>query len=120
MKINVVAIQMDIVPLQAEQNVKKAQALMVDAIKQRGHIDLFVLPEDSFTGPIPYHLNSHILDENSPEIKSFVHFAQRNRCYIVLGSFIKKVGEKLYNTTLVLDDAGLQPNGLMPSLTLIL
>lgn len=104
--INVAAIQMDIMPLLVEKNKAKAQNMMHAVIEEKGHVDLFVLPEDFLTGPIPYHTASHTLNNDSQEIESFREFAKQQKCHIVLGSFIKNIGGKLFNTTLVINDHG--------------
>jgi predicted amidohydrolase len=105
-KIKVVAIQMEVIPLEKNKNIKKALSLMKDSIESYEEIDLFVLPEDFITGPIPYHLKEYCLDEDSEEVSIFRDFSKKYNCYVVLGSFIKKVGSSFYNTTLVMDRHG--------------
>jgi len=104
--INVVAVQMDIEPLKNTNNIEKSIALMKECIKTNGSVDLFVLPEDFITGPIPNHLKTHCLHNNSNEINIFKSFAIKYKTHIVLGSFIKNVKNKFYNTTLVLNPEG--------------
>jgi len=104
--INLVAVQMDILPLQNQKNVEKALRFMQEAIDTHGEVDLFVIPEDFITGPIPHHRSTHCLSNDSDEVKVFQEFAKKNKSHIVLGSFIKNIGGKFYNTTLILDDSG--------------
>ena len=105
-KICVVAIQLEVLALKNKLNIDKSIKIMTAAIKENGSVDLFVLPEDFITGPIPHHTDTHCLNNDSAEIRIFRDFAKHNKCYVVLGSFIKKIENKLYNTTLVIDRFG--------------
>jgi predicted amidohydrolase len=102
----VVSVQIEVAALKNEENIKKSLSIMTDAVKENGSVDLFVLPEDFITGPIPNHTDTHCLNNDSAEIRIFRDFARQNKCYVVLGSFIKKIDNKLYNTTLVIDRFG--------------
>ncbi len=102
----VVSVQIEVAALHNEDNIKKSLNIMTAAVKENGSVDLFVLPEDFITGPIPNHTDTHCLNNDSAEIRTFRSFAKQNKCYVVLGSFIKKIDNKLYNTTLVIDRFG--------------
>lgn len=102
--ITVAAVQMEIEPLAISANLKKAERMM-SRIFAKNKADLVVFPEDCITGPIPYNLE-HAQNENSDSIKTFQKLARKYKTYIVCGSFIKKVGEKYFNTSLLIDRRG--------------
>ena len=67
----VVSVQIEVAALKNEENIKKSLSIMTDAVKENGSVDLFVLPEDFITGPIPNHTDTHCLNNDSAEIRIF-------------------------------------------------
>lgn len=102
--ITVAAIQMEIVPLEVEKNLKKAEELLLELLAKH-QPQLVVFPEDCITGPIPQNLEYALLPSD-PAIQHFQQLARQHQLHIVCGSFIQKVGEQHYNTSLLIDDTG--------------
>ncbi|HLL61194.1 MAG TPA: carbon-nitrogen hydrolase family protein [Candidatus Nitrosocosmicus sp.] len=102
-KINVAAIQMYIEPLNIKANFKKAESLLSKIIKKE-KVDLVVYPEDCITGPIPYNLK--LAKDTSQIIILFQNLAKKYNTYIVCGSFLKKVKNKYYNTSCLIEPQG--------------
>lgn len=103
-KIIVSAVQMQIEPNDINQNLKKAEKL-VKKIFEEGRTDLIVFPEMCITGPIPHRLDL-AQDENSDSIKFFKRLAVKYNTHIVCGSFIKKIKNKYFNTSLLINNKG--------------
>lgn len=102
--ITVAAVQMYIKPLDIDANLNKATALL-EQIHKSGGCDLVVFPEDCITGPIPYNLNL-ASNEYSPLIEHFKELARKYKTHIVAGSFIEKVDDDYFNTSLLIDRNG--------------
>lgn len=103
-KITVAAIQMEIKPLDIDVNLKTAERLIKQVMKSC-KCDLIVFPEDFITGPIPYNLEL-AQNENSDSIKYMAKLANDYKVYIVCGSVIKKINDKYYNTSFLINDKG--------------
>lgn len=103
-KITVAAIQMYIEPNEVEINLKKAELLM-EKIFVKNKCDLVVFPEDCITGPIPFRLDL-VQNENSNSIKFFKNLALKYNTHIVCGSFIEKIDNAFFNTSLLIDNEG--------------
>jgi predicted amidohydrolase len=103
-KIKVAAVQMYIEPENIRANLKKASDLMAK-IFRKSHCDLVVFPEDHITGPIPYRLDL-AQDEKSKSIQFFRDLALKYKTHIVCGSYIRKIGKKYFNKSILIDDKG--------------
>lgn len=102
--IHVAAIQMEILPLQVEQNLEKAKALLEGAMNNQ-KLDLVVFPEDCITGPIPANLD-YALHETDYAVKFFADLANKYSVFIVCGSFITKEDDNFFNKSLLIDRDG--------------
>ena len=102
-KIVVAAIQFEIKPLDIDVNLSKIEMLIADLCKER--CDLIVLPEDCITGP-DYYPTPEPQDESSKSIKLLKQLAIKYQIYLVCGSFTKKVGKKLFSTSLLINPKG--------------
>jgi predicted amidohydrolase len=102
--VNVAAIQMYIEPNDIDANLKKAQQLL-ENVFAKNSCDLVVFPEDCITGPIPYRLDL-VQNEKSNSIRFFQELAVGYNTYIVCGSFIEKIDNKYFNTSLLIDNKG--------------
>lgn len=103
-KITVAGVQMYIEPNSIDANLNKAKQLL-ERLFVKNHCDLVVFPEDCITGPIPYRLDL-AQDENSDAIKAFQNLAIKYNTYIVCGSFIQKINDKYFNTSLLINNKG--------------
>jgi len=103
-KVNVAAIQMYIEPNEIDANLKNAEFLINKLFRER-KCDLVVFPEDCITGPIPYRLDL-VQNESSDSITFFQNLAVKYNTYIVCGSFIEKIKDKYFNTSLLIDNKG--------------
>lgn len=103
-KITVSAVQMQIEPNEISVNLKKAEKL-VAKIFEKSKTDLIVFPEMCITGPIPHRLDL-VQDENSDSIRFFRKLACTYKTHIVCGSFVKKVKDRYFNTSLLINDKG--------------
>lgn len=103
-KITVSAVQMQIEPHDIATNLKTAERL-VKKIFAKSKTDLIVFPEVCITGPIPNRLDL-AQDENSESIKFFQKLARLYNTYIVAGSFVKKISDKYFNTSLLINNKG--------------
>lgn len=103
-KITVSAVQMQIEPNDITANLEKAEKL-VRGIFEKNKTDLIVFPELCITGPIPNRMDL-AQDENSDSIKFFRKLATKYKTHIVCGSFIKKVKDNYFNTSLLINDKG--------------
>lgn len=103
-KVNVAAIQMYIEPNEIDVNLKKAKFLINKLFKEK-KCDLVVFPEDCITGPIPYRLDL-VQSQSSASITFFQNLAVKYNTYIVCGSFIEKIENKYFNTSLLIDKKG--------------
>lgn len=102
-KIVVAAIQFEIKPLDVNANLCKIETLVAEVCKEK--CDLIVLPEDCITGP-DYYPTPDPQDENSKSIKLLKQLAIRYQIHLVCGSFTKKIGKKLFNTSLLINPIG--------------
>lgn len=102
-KINVAAIQFEIKPLDIESNLDKIKTLISEVCKEK--CDLIVLPEDCITGP-DYYPTPDPQDEESKSIKLFKQLAIKYQIYLVCGSFTKRVENKLFNTSILINPKG--------------
>ena len=102
--IDVAAIQMEILPLQIQKNLEKAEALLIKAMTHN-KLDLVVFPEDCITGPIPAHLD-YALNNTHYAIDFFANLAKKHNVYIVCGSFITKEGNDYFNKSLLINRHG--------------
>lgn len=103
-KITVSAVQMQIEPNNINVNLEKAEKL-VKKIFEKNDTDLIVFPELCITGPIPHRLDL-CQDENSDSIKFFRKLAVEYKTYIVCGSIVRKVEDKYFNSSFLIDDKG--------------
>lgn len=103
-KITVSAVQMQIEPNEISLNLKKAERLVAKIFK-KNKTDLIVFPEMCITGPITHRLDL-AQDENSDSIRFFRKLAGTYKTHIVCGSFVKKVKNKYFNCSLLIDDKG--------------
>jgi predicted amidohydrolase len=85
--VNVAAIQMEIIPLDIEANLTKAEKIL-EATMQSSELDLAVFPEDCITGPIPYSLD-YALDEHSEAILFFKKLA-KNTIYTLYAARLSR------------------------------
>lgn len=102
-KVKVAAVQMYIEPNDINANLERVRRF-VESISQE-KCDLVVFPEDCITGPIPYRLDL-VQNEDSQAIRFIKDLANRYKVYIVCGSFIKKKGDKYFNTSILINDRG--------------
>lgn len=102
-KIIVAAIQFEIKPLDVDANLNKVETLVTEVCKEK--CDLIVLPEDCVTGP-DYYPNPDPQDENSKSVKLFKQLAIKHQIYLVCGSFTKKIGNKFFNTSILINPRG--------------
>lgn len=100
----VCAVQMSIEPNDIGANLKTVENFM-RKIFEKTKVDLIVFPENCTTGPIPNRLDL-ALDENSDSIIFFRKLAVEYNTYIVCGSFVKKVKDKYFNTSLLIESSG--------------
>lgn len=98
-KITVAAVQMSIQPKEIGVNLKKAQQMM-QKIFAKEYCDLVVLPEYCITA------SDIVLDVTSEPVIFFKNLARKYKTYLVCGSFLKKIGKKYYNTSLLIDPKG--------------
>jgi len=103
-KVTVAAIQMSIKPNDIEANLKKAESLL-ENVFAKNKCDLVVFPEDCITGPIPYRLDL-VQNESSEAIKFFQKLSVKHHCYLVCGSFIEKINNSYFNTSLLINNKG--------------
>lgn len=103
-KITVAAVQMYIEPNDIDTNLKKAKQLLKNVFTKK-KCDLLVFPEDCITAPIPYRLDL-VQNESSDAIKLFQNLAIKYNTYLVCGSFTQKVGDKYFNTSLLINNKG--------------
>lgn len=103
-KITVSAVQMQIEPNDICANLGKAEKL-VAKIFEKNKTDLIVFPEMCITGPIPHRLDL-VQDENSESIRFFRKLALTYNTHIVCGSFVKKVKDKYFNSSLLINNKG--------------
>ncbi|EOD01577.1 nitrilase-related carbon-nitrogen hydrolase [Caldisalinibacter kiritimatiensis] len=91
-----------------DANMRKVKTLIKKAIKtQKNHIDLFVLPELSITGPITNKEDAYNLAEelDGQTVNFFKDLATKNNTHIVFG-MIEKENKKFYNSAVLI-----APNG---------
>lgn len=103
-KITITSVQMRIVPNNIPANLNSVDRL-VKKIFQNNKSDLLVFPELCITGPIPHRLDL-CQDKNSESIKYFQKLAKKYNTHIVCGSFIKKIRNMYFNTSLLINNKG--------------
>lgn len=103
-KINILSVQMHPIYGEKIQNLQKAKNLI-----ENTHInpDLIVFPE-FFTTGVGQDVFVELAEEekSSETLKFFSNFAARYNTHIVCGTIIEKDGNKLYNTSFMLDRHG--------------
>ena len=102
--ITVASVQMGIIPHSIEGNISKIYHLLGQAC-QTDSIDLAVLPEDCFMGPLPSHLE-YAVDESSDTITKICNIAKDFKIYLVAGSIIMHDKGKYYNVSMLIDPSG--------------
>jgi len=98
-KITVAAVQMSIQPQQIDVNLKKIEEMMRKIFTKK-YCDLVVFPEYCITA------SDIVLDESSESVRFFKRLARQYKTFIVCGSFLKKIKNKYYNTSLLIDPKG--------------
>lgn len=69
--------------------------------------DLILLPEIWPSGFFCFdQYRAEAEEVNGPTVRAFQKRAKDRECYILMGSFVEKEGEKYYNTSLLLDPGG--------------
>ncbi len=103
--LNIAMIQMQVLLGQVEENYKKAEHLMLKAVKEGAKV--LVLPEMWNTGFFPKDNLSAFVDVEGHRTQAFLSsFAKEHGVYIVGGSVSISRGDKHYNTTYIVDANG--------------
>lgn len=102
--ITVASVQMEILPHSIEGNINTVYRLLGQAC-QTNSIDLIVLPEDCFTGPLPSHLE-YAVEESSDTVDKIRNIAKDFRAYLVAGSIIMHDRGKYYNVSMLISPSG--------------
>lgn len=103
MKLRVGLAQMDLVWENKEENIKKAEQMIIDAVKKQ--IDYLLFPEMSLTG---FSMNVNVIGEKkdkSETLEVFSEFGKRYNVFIGIG-YVEKRKEKAYNRYAIIN-----PNG---------
>lgn len=102
---NVACLQMDMVFCSPEENFRKAEALIAQAMEQNP--DVLVLPETWNTGFFPRENLSQLCDRDGSGVKECIGtLAKKYRVNIVAGSVSNLRDNRIYNTAFVFDREG--------------
>ena len=102
---NVACLQMDMVFCSPEENFRKAEALIAQAMERNP--DVLVLPETWNTGFFPRENLSQLCDRDGNRVKERIGaLAKKYRVNIVAGSVSNLRGDRVYNTAFVFDREG--------------
>lgn len=88
-------------------NIKANIARIESVIRKNLHLkpDLVIFPEYALTGPLfsNYHL---AFDNPAFELKPVINLAKKYNVNIVPGSFVRRIGKKLFNSTCIIHSDG--------------
>src|SRR5690348_13788909 len=102
MQLKVAVVQFEISPFAPQENLKKAEQFIRQAVAQKA--DLIVFPEDCIAGPLEGHIE--LADFDARYVKHFQQLAVQYGIDIVPGSIIEGDADGLYNTTYYIDRQG--------------
>jgi len=104
MKVRIGAAQMNIIPLNKEENLKKAEFLTRRAGEE--NCDIICFPEIFLTGPLGKENLRYAQEIPGDFTEKFCKLAEEHGLYIVMGTMIERDGENHYNTSVLIDDSG--------------
>lgn len=104
MKLNIAAIQIDVIPGQIERNLDRAIELMGAAVDNGAEV--LVLPEMFATGFELKHINELAQDEHGEIVRRLCSFARQNHVMVAGGSIMERRADRFYNTMFVMDQRG--------------
>ena len=87
-----------------EENLKKIESLVQEAVKQGG--ELIVLPEMCCCEYSNSSFAEYAMEENSAFLTGLACVAEKNGIVLVAGTVPERDGEKIYNTSYVFDETG--------------
>jgi len=95
------------VSLENEVNIKESLELGRRAVREHPGLDLMVFPEYNsscaFDSP---RIHDYAETMDGPYVTAMRELARESGCYVQTGTFIEEAGEKVRNTTLVIDRNG--------------
>ena len=104
MKVRLALAQMGISPLDVRTNMKKAEFLIKKASSEGS--DIICLPELFLTGLVIENMSKYAQEIPGEYTDIFCKLAEENKIHIVMGSINEKVGDKYYNTSVLINDSG--------------
>jgi len=99
----ILTVQYKPIPLKINSNIKKFERIIRADIHLKP--DLIIFPEYALTGPLYGHYDLAI-KKGSEVYKKLKGLAKKYSIHLIPGAFIRKVGDKRYNSSCLINDKG--------------
>jgi predicted amidohydrolase len=104
LNIKICAAQMEILPLNIEENLKKAELLIKQAYNEE--CDTICFPELFLTGPLGKENLKYAEEIPGPHTAKFCKLASEYGLHIIAGTIVERAGTTHYNTSTLINDSG--------------